>query len=101
MSFLYIKDPAKRATLLKEYVTAMKTVKERNITNQEMELGIRGELQTLFHPIVNETKQVAKETRKDLASMKKTLTAAQCVDVRPPLNKNTDTTFGLYRKQDG
>ena len=39
--------------------------------------------------------------------MKKTLTdidgalAAQRVDARPPLSKNTDITFGVYKKQDG
>ena len=40
--------------------------------------------------------------------MKKTLTVingaltAQCTpDARPSLNKNADTTFGLYQKQDG
>ena len=26
---------------------------------------------------------------------------AQRVDARPPPSKNVDTTFGLYRKQDG
>ena len=65
------------------------------------------ELQTLFHPIVNATKQAAEETRKELPPMKKMLTdidgalTAQRVDARPPPNKNADTTFGLYRKKDG
>ena len=36
-----------------------------------MKLAIGDELQTLFHPIVNATKQVAEETRKELAPMKK------------------------------
>ena len=62
MLFLDIKDPAERATLVKEYVTAMKTVEVKQV--------IVDELQTLFHPIVNATKQVAEE----LAPMKKTLT---------------------------
>ena len=55
MSFLDIKDPAERATLVKEYVTAMKTAKQRIMENREMKLGIGDELQTLFHPIVNAT----------------------------------------------
>ena len=108
MSFLDINDPSKRATLVKEYVTAMKTVKQRNAVNREMKLAIGDELQTLFHPIVNATKQAAKETRKELAPMKKTLTdidgalvAERATDARPPLNKNTDTTFGIHRRQDG
>ena len=60
MSFLDIKDPAERAIL----VTAMKTVKQRNMVNREMKLAIGDGLQTLFHPIVNATKQAAEETKK-------------------------------------
>ena len=73
MSFLDIKDPAETASLVDEYVTAMKTVKQRNMVNWEMKLAIGDELQTLFHPIVNATKQAAEETRKDLTSIKKTV----------------------------
>ena len=66
---------------------------------------IGDELQTLFHPIVNATKQEAEETRKELAPMKKTLmdidgALNRATDARPPLNKNTDTTFGIYKRQD-
>ena len=105
MSFLHIKDPAERATLVKEYVTAMKTVKQRNMANRELKLAIGGELQTHFHPISNATKQAAEETRKELESMKKTLRdidgalTAQRVDAAPPLDKSVDTTFGVYRRQ--
>ena len=79
MSFLDIKDPAERATLVKEYVTAMKTVKQRNMTKRESELpiGVSEELQTYFRPIVNATKQAAEVTRKELVPMKETLT---CID---------------------
>ena len=106
VAFLDIKDPAERATLVKEYVIAMKTIKQRNMVNRDMKLAIGDELQTLFHPIVNANKQ-AEETRKELAPMKKTLTdidgalAAQRVDPRTRPDKNADTTFGLYQKQDG
>ena len=51
--------------LVNEYVTAMKTVKQRNMANREMKLAVGDELQTLFHPIVNATKQAAEETRKE------------------------------------
>ena len=73
-----------------------------------MKLANGDELQTLFHPIVNANKQAAEETRKVLAPMKKTLTdingtltAQRATDARPPLNKNTDTTLGVYMRQDG
>ena len=100
----------KRAALVDEYVTAMKTVKQRNMANCEMKIAIGDELQTLFHPIVNGTKQEAAEgTRKELAAMKKALTdidgalAAQSVEApsKTPLNKNTGTTFGIHRGKDG
>ena len=63
-SFLDIKDPAERATLVKEYVTAMKTVIQRNLANRALKLAIGDELHTLFHPIVNATKQAAGEIYK-------------------------------------
>ena len=49
VTFLDIKDPAKRVTLVKEYVTTMKTVKQRNMVNREKKLAIGDKLQTLFH----------------------------------------------------
>ena len=104
MSFLDIKDPAKRATLVKEYVTAMETVKQRNMVNREMKLATGDELQTPFRPMVNATNQAVEETMKGLAPMKKTLTdidgalAAQRIDARPPPCKTADTTFGFYKK---
>ena len=67
------------------------------MVNREMKLAIGDELQTLFHPIVNATKQVAEETRKELPPMKKTLT---CIDGALTAQR-TDTTFGLFQKQDG
>ena len=112
MSFLEIKDPAERANLVKEYVTAMKTVKQRNMMKQEMNLAIGDELQTLFHPIVNATKQAAEETRKELETMKNELSdidealkASMYGTLKPVASqqpgKNLDTTFGIYRRKDG
>ena len=94
MSFPDIKDPAERATLVKDYVTAMKTAIQRNMANRVLKLAIGDELQTIFHPIVNATKQAAEETRKELQPMKKTLTdidgalaVQRATDDRPPLEK--------------
>ena len=106
MLFLDIKDPTIRAALVNEYVTAMKTAKQSNMADREMKLGAIGdELQTLFHPIVNATKQAAEETRKELAPMKEALTdidgalVAQRVEApsKTPVNKNIDTTFGILQ----
>ena len=80
------------------------------MVNREMKQAIGDELQTLFHPIVNATKQAAEATRKELSSMKKALMDIDgpLVDQRATeassksqLNKNADATFGLYMKQDG
>ena len=104
MSCLDIKDPAERATLVKEYLTAMETVKQRNMANRELKLAIGDELQTLSHPIVNATKQAAEETRKELEPMKKTLAdidGALKPVAAPQPSKNVDTTFGIYRRKDG
>ena len=104
MSFLDINDPAERVTLVKEYVTAMKTVKQRNMMKREMKLAIGDELRTLFDPIVNETKQAAEETRKELEPMRKPLADIDGALNRPvtgPRVKNVDATFGIYRRQDG
>ena len=62
MSFLDIKDPAKRTALVDDNVKAMRTVRRRNMVNREMKLAIGEELQTLFHPVVSATKQAAEES---------------------------------------
>ena len=102
MSFLDIKDPAKRTALVDEYIKAMKTVRRRNMVNSEMKLAIGEELQTLFHPIVSATKQAAEKTVGESASVKKsledidgTLKAQQRTIVRPPPSP-PDPTFGIH-----
>ena len=99
----------KEANLVKEYVTATKTVKQRNMVNREIKLAIGDELHTLFHPIVNATKQTAEETRKELTPMKKMLTdidgalnrAAGAFKPSGPRVKNVDNTFCIYRRKNG
>ena len=90
----------------------MKTAKQRNMMKREMKLAIGDELQTLFHPIVNATKQAAEETRKELESMKKKLAdidgalKANIDGALKPIaalnpGKNVANTFGIYRRKDG
>ena len=68
-----------------------------------MKLSIGDELQSLFHLIVNATKQAAEETRKELTPMKKSLTdidgalaAQRAAEARskPPPDKNADRGGG-------
>ena len=79
----------------------MKTVKQRNMVNRQMKPAIGDELHTLFHPIVNATKQADEGTRKEPAPMKKTLTDIDEALNRTAGSKNIDTTFGIYTGQDG
>ena len=81
----------------------MKTVKQRNMANRELKLAIGDELQNLFHPIVNATKQAAEETRKELEPLKETLTGIDGALNRsaPQPSKGVDSTFGIYRRGDG
>ena len=49
---------------------------------------------------------MAEETRKELAPMEKTLTdetfnRATEAPSKPPLGRNADVTFGIYKKKDG
>ena len=90
----------------------MKTVKQRNMMKREMKLAIGDELQTLFRPIVNATKQAAEETRKELDPVKKKLSdidgalkasidgALKPVAALQP-GINLDTTFGIYCRKVG
>ena len=65
MSFLVIKDPAKRTALIDEHVKSMETIRRRNMVNREMKLAIGEELQTLFHLMVSATKQAAEKTAEE------------------------------------
>ena len=107
MSFLNINDPTKRTALVDEYVKAMKTAQ------REMKLAIGEELETLFHPIVSETKQAAEKTVEELAPVRKaledidgTLKAQQRTIARPPPPSSPspsqkDLTFGTHATGDG
>ena len=73
MSFLDIKDPAKRTALVYKYVKVMKTIRQHNRVNCEMKLAIGEKLQTLLHPIVSTTKKAAEKMAEELTPVKKAL----------------------------
>ena len=108
MSFLDIKDPAKRTALVDEDAKAMKTARQRNMVNREMKLAIGEELQTLFHPIiVSATKQAAEKTAEELIPVKKALEdidgalKAQQHTISPPSPPQKDHTFRIHATGDG
>ena len=108
VSFLDIKDPAKRMALVDKYVKAMKTVRQRNMANYEKKHAIGEELQTLFHPIVNATKQAAKKTAEELVPVKKALedidgalrAQQQHTVLAPTSPPEKDLTFGIHATGD-
>ena len=102
MSFPDIKDPAGIATLIEEYVTAMKTVKQPIMMNREMKLAIADELQTPSNSIQLSMRlnKRLKRLGKELTPMRKTLTdfdgalaAQRATFARPRSDKNVDNTF--------
>ena len=95
MSFLDIKDPAKRTALVDEYVKAMKTVQRRNMVNREMKVAIGEELQTLFHPIVSATKQAADKIAEELVPVKKALEDIDGALKAHPQRTTTITTLTI------
>ena len=107
---LDIKDPAKTAILVSEYVARMKTVKRRNMETREMKLAIGDEPQTLFYPTINAAKQAAEKTKKELAPTKKALTdidgallaqRGEAPSKQPLVKPGYDNKFGLDERQDG
>ena len=76
--------------------------------NREIKLVIGDELQTLFHPIVNATREAAEDTRKEFAPMKKALTdidgalteRAEAPSKPPLIKPGYNATFGLCKRQD-
>ena len=108
MSFLDIKDRAKRTALVHEYVKVMKTVHQCNMVNREMKLAIGEEIYTLFHPIVSATKQAAENTAEELVPVKKAsedidgaLKSQQQHTIPPPLPPQKDLTFGIHTTAHG
>ena len=101
MSFLDIKNPARRNELVKEYVDAMQTVRKRNIHTCEEKLAIGGELDTLFKPVVKATERAASENKKEMVELRGALEKPADFDVTKPKKagvrtKYDDKTFGPY-----
>ena len=74
MSFLDIKNPARRNELVKEYVDAMQTVGKRNMHTREEKLAIDEELDPLFKPVVQATEKAANENKEEIEELRGVLT---------------------------
>ena len=99
MSFLDIKNPARRIELVKEYVDAMQTVRKRNMRTREEKLVIGEELDTLFKPVVQATEKAASENKKEMEELRGALNPIDFAATRPSRRvrtKNDDKAFGPY-----
>ena len=100
MSFLDIKNPARRNELVKEYVDAMQTVRKRNMHTHEEKLAIGEELNTLFKPVVQATEKAASENKKEMEELRGALNPIDFAATRRKV-KNIDKTFGPYWTETG
>ena len=106
MSFLDIKNPARRNELVQEYVDDMKTVRKRNLHTREEKLTIGEELNTLFKPVVQATEKAASEKKKEMEELRGALEKNADFAVTRPRKagartKYDDKTFGPYWTKTG
>ena len=70
MSFLDIKNPARKNELVQEYVNAMQTVRKQNMHTREEKLVIGEELDTLLKPVAQATEKAASENKKEMEELR-------------------------------
>ena len=99
MSFLDIKNPARRNELVKEYVDAMQTVRKRNMHTREEKLAIGEELDSLFKPVVQATEKAASENKKEMEELRGALNPVVSRPIR--WIKHDDKTFRPYWTETG
>ena len=70
MSFLKIKDPAKRDAIVKEYLELKKNIRNNLLSERTGEMEAMGELTKFFKPITETQKATAKEITEELKPIK-------------------------------
>ena len=66
MSFLKIKDPAKRDAIVKEYLELKKNIRDNLISERTGELELQTDLSKFYRPITETQKATAKEITEGL-----------------------------------
>ena len=99
MSFLDIKNPARKNELVQEYVNAMQTVRKQNMHTREKKLAIGEELDTLLKPVVQATEKAASENKKEMEELRGALNPVVSRPSRRVMHD--DKTFGPYRTETG
>ena len=70
MSFLKIRDPAKRDQTLKEYLELKKNIRDDLLSERTGELELQTDLSKFFKPITETQKATAKEITEELKPSK-------------------------------
>ena len=76
MSFLKIKDPAKRDAMVKEYLELKKNIRDNLLSVRTGELELQTDLSKFYRPITDTQKATAIETReirKELRPIRKVI----------------------------
>ena len=69
MSFLDIKNPAKRDAVVADYLTTVKNIKQRNLNERTKDLGRQRELVELFEPVIKSTEKSTEAITKEIAPL--------------------------------
>ena len=70
MSFLKIKDPAKRDAIVKEYLDLKKNIRSNLLSERTGEMEMQSDLSNFFKPITETQKATAKEITEELKPIK-------------------------------
>ena len=71
MSFLKIKDPAKRDAIVKEYLELKKNIRDNLLSERTGELELQTDLSKFYRPITETQKATAREITEGLKPIKK------------------------------
>ena len=70
MSFLNIKDPKKRDVIVADYLAMVKILQQRNLNEKAKDLARDENLNEMFNPVVQSTKESTEAIRRELAPLR-------------------------------
>ena len=73
MSFLRIKDPRKRDSIVADYLTTIKNIQDQNIDERSKDLTKVEHLQKIFKPVIQTTETATNEVKNEIKKLNKTL----------------------------
>ena len=91
MSFLKIKDPKKRDSIVADYIDTQKRIQQRNLDERVMSLTHEEDLQNMFKPVINAAEKASTSIKKELAPIQNNLS---------DLNNNLQTVDKIKKEED-